>query len=744
MKRSEFNYLQDISMADLMYGSDTLKDVAPELTEDMFGIEGVDITDEEAKQAVGVIADVTPFVGSAKAATELPEDISFVQDLISEGYSEGDIKKMGLGGAYGILTVAGFVPGTKIATDLVKSSIQRGVKETASDVAEQTARAFKADPASMDSERKQRLIRLSKELPPSRRKQFIKEGLRPTPKVFHGAPTLGDTDERLLKDNYLVSILNTYREKYVDTPVKELREKFGNQIGSEELSKELVLNPISIPVVLQSESGKYVSTYDIVGAGDITLPNGKGAKLLDLYDEDGKFIKKIPLTKTDDGKINMSDISAMTEDQQLETQLETDTFFNDPDQITTSSRAAQLEEEGRFQPYRDPAYGGFAGARGLTSDTASGRHAELKEQAISLSRDPLVSMKSAFGGKRLDNIVVSNLPKSLQRNLKPSDYDAIESGQVRLSDVLADLDVDEIESLYAEAPEFAQKILDGKVDMSKIGISLPKSKHLEAEVASKTPEELGVTRLSSTLEDTVTEAYGIGSQRTKNIGKLPLKERVREGQKIANTIVNSGSYIEGVPSMYANKSYTQMLADNPYGKDKAFRELKPSQKYNIVKQFFNDLQSLGQFTEQYGARGTYDSLLETATDRSKFINALDELARELPAGSEKKRNIQNIQAVLKSISEKKPPLPAAEDMTGRSVGRMKDRDLLDLIDKQVKYNNKVARWERKAAIVDDEFVPPRPTLETDPVLDQLTYNDSKRALFLMTQKLNRGGLMAKR
>jgi hypothetical protein len=196
--------------------------------------------------------------------------------------------------------------------------------------------------------------------------------------------------------------------------------------------------------------------------------------------------------------------------------------------------------------------------------------------------------------------------------------------------------------------------------------------------------------------------------------------------------------------MYANKSYTQMLADNPYGKDKAFRELKPSQKYNIVKQFFNDLQSLGQFTEQYGARGTYDSLLETATDRSKFINALDELARELPAGSEKKRNIQNLQAVLKSISEKKPPLPAAEDMTGRSVGRMKDRDLLDLIDKQVKYNNKVARWERKAAIVDDEFVPPRPTLETDPVLDQLTYNDAKRAIFLMTQKLNRGGLMAKR
>lgn len=744
MKRSEFNYLQDISMADMMYGSDALEGVTPELTEDMFGIEGVDITDEEAKQTVGMIADVTPFVGSAKAAAELPEDISFVQDLIAEGYSEGDIKKMGLGGAYGVLTVAGFVPGTKIATDLVKSSIQRGVKETAGDVAEQTVRAFKADPASMDSERKQRLIRMSKELPPSRRRQFIKERMRPTPKVFHGAPTLGDTDERLLKDNSLVNTLNTYREEFVDIPVKELREKFGNQIDSKEISKQLTLNPIRIPVVVSSESGKYVSAYDIADAGDITLPNGKGAKLFDLYDEDGKFVKKVSILKTDDGKINMSDISAMTEDQQLETQLETDTFFNDPDEITTSSRAAQLEEEGRFQPYRAPEYGGFAGARGLTSANASGKHAELKEQAISLSRDPLVSMKGAFGGRRLDNIVVSDLPKSLQRNLKPSDYDAIESGQVRLSDVLADLNVDELTNLYAESPEFAQRVLEGKVDISKIGISIPKSRHLEAEVASKTPEEFGVTRLSSTLEDTVTEAYGIGSKRTKDIGKLPLKERVREGQKIANTIVNASSYIENVPSMYANKSYTQMLADNPYGKDKPFSELKPSQKYNIVKQLFNDLQSLGQFTEQYGARGTYDSLLETATDRSRFKNALSELAEELPAGSEKKRNIQNLTAVLESISERKPVLPTAEQMTGRSASRMKDRDLLDLIDKQVKFNNKLARWERKVSVVDDEFVPPRPTLETDPVLDQLTYNDAKRAIFLMTQKLNRGGLMAKR
>ena len=87
----------DISLSDMMYGSDTLKGIAPELTGDMFGVEPVNLTAEDAKTAVGLAADVTPFVGTAKALTELPEDAQFAYQLLEEGYDEGSIKKMGRG-----------------------------------------------------------------------------------------------------------------------------------------------------------------------------------------------------------------------------------------------------------------------------------------------------------------------------------------------------------------------------------------------------------------------------------------------------------------------------------------------------------------------------------------------------------------------------------------------------------------------------------------------------------------------
>ena len=183
-------------------------------------------------------------------------------------------------------------------------------------------------------------------------------------------------------------------------------------------------------------------------------------------------------------------------------------------------------------------------------------------------------------------------------------------------------------------------------------------------MASRVPERFDISRLSGVLDDSVKDSYSIGSKRKKDLGKLPLKERVREGQKIANTIVDTGSYIEGIKmGGYGMKSYDKLL-DLQDGVP--FKDLKPTQRYNIVKQYFNDLQSLGQFTEQYGARGTYDSLLETTTGRSRFKNALTELAFELPAGSEKKNNMKNIIALMDSIEDNMPVLASADQMTVRS------------------------------------------------------------------------------
>ncbi len=102
-------------------------DVTADNVEQMYGIDAVKFDEEEAKATAGIIADMTPFVGGAKAAYELPEDLDYAKELIEQGYGEADLVKMGLGGAFGALTFLGFIPGVKIGTDVVKAGIKSSV-----------------------------------------------------------------------------------------------------------------------------------------------------------------------------------------------------------------------------------------------------------------------------------------------------------------------------------------------------------------------------------------------------------------------------------------------------------------------------------------------------------------------------------------------------------------------------------------------------------------------------------------
>jgi len=105
--------------------------------------------------------------------------------------------------------------------------------------------------------------------------------------------------------------------------------------------------------------------------------------------------------------------------------------------------------------------------------------------------------------------------------------------------------------------------------------------------------------------------------------------------------------------------------------------------------------------------------------------------------------MKNIIALMDSIEDNMPIMASADQMTGREMSGLKDKTLLDRINKDVKYNDKIKRYEQLEALgmADDITKPER----TSPVtLDDMTYNDAKRAMFLLTQKLNRGGLMAKR
>lgn len=703
------------------------------------GIEGAK---EGLTQAADLATDVAPFIGTAKAATELPEDAQFAKQLIEEGYDEGDIKKMGLGAGFGTLTALGFIPGAKIATDLGKRAVKEGVAETASDVAAQTRAAFKADPSSMDSARKKRLIEESKKLPPDMRRKFIKEGMRPTPKLFHGAKGIGDFE---VDDTQLLADIEEAQRSGVTMPMKEIyKMNNGSTIDADEFFMQAAAKGINIPHVQGVDGGnKYLDFRRIEDGGETE----NGLRVIKLVSDDTDLIRRVVVPQKD-GKIELFAVQEKIKEHMQMNQDATETFKRSPESLVP--RGQRLSNEG-FEPYTS-----FKGEIGLTGES-SGRHAELKEKALSMSRDPLVSMKPGFGARRLDNIVYSDLPMSLQRNIKPSDYDDISNRRVFLGDIISRMTDEEIDKVFNNAPEFYEAMKKGKVNLHarivpseaaakrNIGLSLPKSDHLEAETAILEPQELGVSRLSMD-SDEVREVYPLiykGDKqaykerkqkrsedfvgphrlspereakriRKKDLGKLPLEERVREGQKLANTVLDRFQFL----SEASGDTFSPPVTARGAGKSHLG---KRDFNYQIVKEMFTDLQSLGQFTEQYGARGTYDSLMETISRNKQFRTAIQRTADAFKDVSpEKYKNLKMLEVLLNNSSMRRL-YTDAERMTRTQQRTVKDKTLLDFI-------------------ASDVDMPP----ELRSTEQDLSYNDVKRAMFLLTQKLNRGGLMAKR
>ena len=676
------------------------------------GIEGAK---EGLTQAADLATDVAPFVGSAKALTELPEDAQFAYELLEQGYDEGDIKKMGLGAGFGTLTALGFLPGAKIATDLGKRAVKEGVAETASDVAAQTRAAFKADPSSMDSAAKKRLIEESKKLPPDMRRKFIKEGMRPTPKLFHGSQGIGDVE---VDDTQLLADIEEAQRSGVTMPMKEIyKMNNGSTIDADEFFMQAATKGISIPHVQGlDEGGKYLDFRRIEDGGETE----NGLRVIKLVSDDNDLTRRVVVPQKD-GKIELFAVQEKIKEHMQMNQDATETFKRSPDSLV--SRGEKLAREG-FEPF-----GSFKGARGLTSDRASGRHAELKEKALSMSRDPLVSMKPVFGGRQMDNIVYSDLPMSLQRNIKPVDYDDISNGRVTLGEVISKMTDEEIDKVFNNAPEFYEAMKEGSVNLNanivpseaaakrNIGLALPKSTHLEAETAILEPQELGVSRLSADsdeVRDIYPMRYGIKTKRKrkKDLGKLPLEERVREGQKLANTVLDRMTIIEDSGGKYQLREVMPVTDKGAGG---------AAYNYQAIKEMFTDLQSLGQFTEQYGARGTYDSLIETIAQSRQFRNGLTKTADAFKDVSpEKYKNLKMLE-VLVNHPRMLSSFSSAEEMSKTQMRGIKDKELLDFIESDV-------------------GMPP----ELRSTGSNLAYNDVKRAMFLLTQKLNRGGLMAKR
>jgi len=91
------------------------------------------------KEAAQTIAEVAPITGDAIAMYELPEDMKNAFALIKQGYSEGDIKDMGLGAGYAALTAAGVVPGLGMGARVLR----KGLRASLDDAVEQTGDLFR-------------------------------------------------------------------------------------------------------------------------------------------------------------------------------------------------------------------------------------------------------------------------------------------------------------------------------------------------------------------------------------------------------------------------------------------------------------------------------------------------------------------------------------------------------------------------------------------------------------------------
>lgn len=323
-------------------------------------------------------------------------------------------------------------------------------------------------------------------------------------------------------------------------------------------------------------------------------------------------------------------------------------------------------------------YDAFKSEVGMAGRTG-GEHSELKKKMLSTSRDPLVAMKPSFGGMDTGNVVYADLPPELTRDMTPMEYKR-GAGQV----------IDDEGNRVRELPE---------LEAGQIGYRLPKSIHLEGEEAIAMPENLDVKALEKNPE---------------------LAAKVQRGQDMVKNIMGKADTV---------------LTDVQYPESPAGKR----QIYNRVKETLKNLQSLGQYTEQYGARGTYDDLLEGLLDENDYSDLNEVLFRmpELRQGdTEMAKNMSGLNEVMKRIKQQ-----SMQGSTGK--GKRQLRNVPDELIRKVVYGGggeKVTEKQRK--LLGDSGV----NVYFDGTVDlsELGYNDLKKILMIGTQKFNRGGLASRK
>lgn len=616
-------------------------------------------------KAVGEFAlDLTPIVGDIKGAIEYEDDIKMARGLFDMGYDEGSIVKMGMGAGLAAAASLGLVPLIGMPGDIARATMKPAARTMAREMDEPLGTVAKqvdepTPPVSNQTEdvfmpefRKEQ-IEQAKRLPASERRRFLKEVNRPTPKVFHGAGSM--SKPRMEELARYEKNMNTYRTQYIDDPLYDLykdketgliKDRF---LSIDELVDKEVVGSLQIP---HGQVDGEITTIPIKLMKE--SDNKLGIYFMDL---DTNALSDEP----------MYTITSVSGDRiaydQLKNKLGTAIHdFSVPNDIVGERRIDVLKREG-FKPFSE-----FEGESGLAGFT-QGQHAELGEKLLSTSIDPGVSMKPRFGGMDTKNIVYADIPSDKIQRVTPEQYNSVITKTSPLP----------------------------PLEKGKIAYRLPKSTHLEDEIAIPNPELLDVKALSD---------------------NPPLEKLVQEQQDKVERIRNN--------LIAANTGSLQNL-ESVANQRKA---------YDLVRSTLTDLQSMGKYAQGQGTGDTYDNFVEELLDLNQyegFADIVDRLEFALPKGTERHSNMVGIKSVLKELDES----------IGGSATFKKREELRHIPDSELRdvvYRQKYKDADTKTRLSESGI-----TIDSmdEVILTGLGYKDLKRLLFLGTQKMNKGGLAIK-
>jgi hypothetical protein len=730
--------------------------------------------------------------------------MALAEDLLRSGYDEGDIKRMGLGAGFTALIALGFIPGVKVAADVAKRTIKEGVTSGAEELTTQTARAFGVGPdkqKNLITDERQKQLDAAAKLPANERRAFLKAANRPTPKIFHAQPTHGLDTEIQHGNQFVIAIeeMDASRKKFLENNKYVI---FRYDEGTDDTNLNIPLSAFEGRV---QDDGRLSPAFG-EGIEESTLVSGTDEGVFRRQEERDVFARRegdafkvflgyrlagdvgptsvteevmLPIRKNADGEdaIFYSDFEDVIA-QSVEERKNALPSYEDMG-YTYPTKAEQLEAEGfmAFDEYRK------AGGE-------KGRHSELDMFAISTARDPSVAMKGGFADRDLGNVLVADYP---------------------IERPIADMPPELYARAYGEGPiGMSRGELIAAAARERAGISLPKSVHLESEIAFQNPEDLDLRRLSTEPKivdeplDEVVSTYGrtptlesaadlrplADITRGKPINRKAravLRARQREafespeytfdtrlqsgttgqrsspesfsvadmrGSDIESTrrrvIASQATFNqvnENINSLSAQGVSLRKTGDQlsvPYNDETlgdAMQIREATRFYDDYLQNLNDIFKLGQYTEQYGARGGVDNALDRIFN-ADIRGGLFGASRILPPGE--KRNLMDtlfqISKERANVSFTSPDSRAT--MTTRNIS---DRVLADALLRHKPRSNfsaeELSQLE-KSGIQVEGGVRGRPNISINMYgTHRMGHRDIKRIIELASRSMNEGGLV---